>query len=100
MNFMAGSLSKQIELFLESESSNIEWRHLNSEDANLHHCSCNESNYYFFSSYFQKKFQYRMTAFEEFGVMPEIGRAVDEMDWTLPTDVQVTVRVDRIQGHI
>ena len=31
-----------------------------------------------------------MTAFEEFGVMPEIGRAVDEMDWTLPTDVQVS----------
>ncbi|XP_059622379.1 ATP-dependent RNA helicase Ddx1 [Phlebotomus argentipes] len=29
-----------------------------------------------------------MTAFEEFGVLPEIGRAVDEMEWTLPTDVQ------------
>jgi ATP-dependent RNA helicase DDX1 len=29
-----------------------------------------------------------MTAFEEFGVMPEIGKAVDEMDWNLPTDVQ------------
>uniref|UniRef100_A0A336MTA5 ATP-dependent RNA helicase n=1 Tax=Culicoides sonorensis TaxID=179676 RepID=A0A336MTA5_CULSO len=29
-----------------------------------------------------------MTAFEEFGVMPEIGKAVDEMDWLLPTDVQ------------
>ena len=31
----------------------------------------------------------RMTAFEEFGVMPELGAAVDEMGWTLPTDVQV-----------
>ena len=30
-----------------------------------------------------------MTAFEEFGVMPELGAAVDEMGWTLPTDVQV-----------
>ena len=30
-----------------------------------------------------------MTAFEEFGVMPEIGKAVDDMDWNLPTDVQV-----------
>lgn len=29
-----------------------------------------------------------MTAFEEFGVMPEIGKAVDDMGWTLPTDVQ------------
>jgi len=29
-----------------------------------------------------------MTAFEEFGVMPEIGKAVEEMDWNLPTDVQ------------
>lgn len=29
-----------------------------------------------------------MTAFEEMGVMPEIAKAVDEMDWTLPTDVQ------------
>uniref|UniRef100_A0A5S6QP29 ATP-dependent RNA helicase n=1 Tax=Trichuris muris TaxID=70415 RepID=A0A5S6QP29_TRIMR len=29
-----------------------------------------------------------MTAFEEMGVLPEIGKAVDEMDWTLPTDVQ------------
>jgi len=29
-----------------------------------------------------------MTAFEEFGVMPELGAAVDEMGWTLPTDVQ------------
>ena len=32
-----------------------------------------------------------MTAFEEFGVMPEIGKAVDDMDWNLPTDVQVGV---------
>ena len=29
-----------------------------------------------------------MTAFEEFGVMPEIGKAVDDMSWSLPTDVQ------------
>ncbi|XP_021364421.1 ATP-dependent RNA helicase DDX1-like [Mizuhopecten yessoensis] len=29
-----------------------------------------------------------MTAFEEMGVMSEIGQAVEEMDWTLPTDVQ------------
>ncbi|XP_067652887.1 ATP-dependent RNA helicase DDX1-like isoform X2 [Haliotis asinina] len=29
-----------------------------------------------------------MTAFEEMGVMPEIGKAVEEMDWSLPTDVQ------------
>ncbi|XP_076029050.1 ATP-dependent RNA helicase Ddx1-like isoform X1 [Oratosquilla oratoria] len=29
-----------------------------------------------------------MTAFEEMGVMPEIAKAVEEMDWTLPTDVQ------------
>lgn len=29
-----------------------------------------------------------MTAFEEFGVLPEISKAVEEMDWTLPTDVQ------------
>ncbi|XP_032665777.1 ATP-dependent RNA helicase Ddx1 [Odontomachus brunneus] len=29
-----------------------------------------------------------MTAFEEMGVLPEIGKAVDDMDWTLPTDVQ------------
>jgi len=29
-----------------------------------------------------------MTAFEEFGVMPEIGKAVEDMDWNLPTDVQ------------
>ena len=30
-----------------------------------------------------------MAAFEEFGVMPELGAAVEEMEWTLPTDVQV-----------
>ncbi|RLU24295.1 hypothetical protein DMN91_002383 [Ooceraea biroi] len=29
-----------------------------------------------------------MTAFEEMGVLPEIAKAVDDMDWTLPTDVQ------------
>ncbi|XP_076629609.1 ATP-dependent RNA helicase Ddx1 [Colletes latitarsis] len=29
-----------------------------------------------------------MTAFEEMGVLPEIGKAVDEMEWMLPTDVQ------------
>ncbi|XP_055628794.1 ATP-dependent RNA helicase Ddx1 [Toxorhynchites rutilus septentrionalis] len=29
-----------------------------------------------------------MTAFEEFGVMPEIAKAIDEMEWMLPTDVQ------------
>ncbi|GFS11545.1 ATP-dependent RNA helicase DDX1 [Elysia marginata] len=29
-----------------------------------------------------------MTAFEEMGVLPEIGKAVEEMDWSLPTDVQ------------
>ena len=29
-----------------------------------------------------------MTAFEEFGVLPEIGKAVDDMGWTLPTDIQ------------
>ncbi|XP_011173461.1 ATP-dependent RNA helicase Ddx1 [Solenopsis invicta] len=29
-----------------------------------------------------------MAAFEEMGVLPEIAKAVDEMDWTLPTDVQ------------
>nr|AFN70718.1 ATP-dependent RNA helicase DDX1 [Botryllus schlosseri] len=29
-----------------------------------------------------------MTAFEELGVMPEIGKAVDEMGWMLPTDIQ------------
>lgn len=29
-----------------------------------------------------------MTAFEEFGMIPELGKAVEEMDWLLPTDVQ------------
>lgn len=29
-----------------------------------------------------------MTAFEEMGVMPEIAKAVEDMEWTLPTDVQ------------
>jgi ATP-dependent RNA helicase DDX1 len=29
-----------------------------------------------------------MTAFEEMGVMPEIAQAVEEMDWSLPTDIQ------------
>ncbi|XP_049763744.1 ATP-dependent RNA helicase Ddx1 [Schistocerca cancellata] len=29
-----------------------------------------------------------MTAFEEMGVLPEIAKAVDEMDWMLPMDVQ------------
>ncbi|KAK7793512.1 hypothetical protein R5R35_001848 [Gryllus longicercus] len=29
-----------------------------------------------------------MTAFEEMGVLPEIGKAVEEMDWMLPMDVQ------------
>ncbi|CAB0009133.1 unnamed protein product [Nesidiocoris tenuis] len=29
-----------------------------------------------------------MAAFEEFGVLPEIARAVEEMEWMLPTDVQ------------
>lgn len=29
-----------------------------------------------------------MTAFEEMGVLPEIAKAVDDIDWTLPTDVQ------------
>ncbi|CAB4064020.1 DDX1 [Lepeophtheirus salmonis] len=29
-----------------------------------------------------------MTAFEEFGVMPEIAASVDEMGWHLPTDIQ------------
>jgi len=36
-----------------------------------------------------QNFREGMTAFEEFGVMPEIGKAVDDMDWNLPTDVQV-----------
>nr|QOS47381.1 DEAD-box DDX1 [Locusta migratoria] len=29
-----------------------------------------------------------MTAFEEMGVLPEIAKAVEEMDWMLPMDVQ------------
>ncbi|CAH0384139.1 unnamed protein product [Bemisia tabaci] len=29
-----------------------------------------------------------MAAFEELGVIPEIGKAIEEMDWMLPTDVQ------------
>ncbi|RWS29841.1 ATP-dependent RNA helicase DDX1-like protein [Leptotrombidium deliense] len=29
-----------------------------------------------------------MTAFEEMGILPEIAKAVDEMEWTLPTDIQ------------
>lgn len=29
-----------------------------------------------------------MTAFEEFGVLPEISKALEEVEWTLPTDVQ------------
>lgn len=30
----------------------------------------------------------KMTAFEEMGVLPELAKAIDEMEWTLPTDVQ------------
>ncbi|XP_030750639.1 ATP-dependent RNA helicase Ddx1 [Sitophilus oryzae] len=29
-----------------------------------------------------------MTAFEEFGVLPEISKAIEELEWTLPTDIQ------------
>ncbi|XP_015121411.1 ATP-dependent RNA helicase Ddx1 [Diachasma alloeum] len=29
-----------------------------------------------------------MTAFEEMGVLPEIARAIEDMEWSLPTDVQ------------
>ncbi|KAF7494753.1 ATP-dependent RNA helicase Ddx1 [Sarcoptes scabiei] len=29
-----------------------------------------------------------MTAFEEMGIMPEIGRALDEIGWLLPTNIQ------------
>lgn len=29
-----------------------------------------------------------MTAFEEMGLMPEIGRALEEMEWILPTSIQ------------
>ncbi|KAF5296130.1 hypothetical protein FQR65_LT10300 [Abscondita terminalis] len=29
-----------------------------------------------------------MAAFEEFGVLPEIAKAIDDLEWTLPTDIQ------------
>lgn len=29
-----------------------------------------------------------MTAFEEMGVLPELAKAIEEMEWNLPTDVQ------------
>lgn len=29
-----------------------------------------------------------MTAFEELGMVPELGKAVEEMEWSLPTDIQ------------
>lgn len=29
-----------------------------------------------------------MTAFEEMGIMPEIGRATEEIEWLLPTNIQ------------
>lgn len=29
-----------------------------------------------------------MTAFEEFGVIPEIAKAIEDMEWFLPTDIQ------------
>ncbi|KAH9388947.1 ATP-dependent RNA helicase ddx1 [Tyrophagus putrescentiae] len=29
-----------------------------------------------------------MTAFEEMGIMPEIGKALEEMEWLLPTNIQ------------
>ncbi|XP_050296247.1 ATP-dependent RNA helicase Ddx1 [Anthonomus grandis grandis] len=29
-----------------------------------------------------------MAAFEEFGVLPELSKAIDELEWTLPTDIQ------------
>ncbi|XP_015790146.1 ATP-dependent RNA helicase DDX1 [Tetranychus urticae] len=29
-----------------------------------------------------------MAAFEEMGILPEIGKAVEEMEWSLPTDIQ------------
>ncbi|OTF83318.1 hypothetical protein BLA29_005061 [Euroglyphus maynei] len=29
-----------------------------------------------------------MTAFEEMGIMPEIGKALEEIDWLLPTNIQ------------
>jgi hypothetical protein len=31
-----------------------------------------------------------MSAFEEFGVMPEIIKAVQELEWELPRDIQVS----------
>ena len=41
-----------------------------------------------------------MTAFEEFGVIPELGKAVDEMEWLLPTDVQAEVSVEEVQQKV
>lgn len=29
-----------------------------------------------------------MTAFEEMGMMPEIGKALEEIEWILPTNIQ------------
>ncbi|XP_019756222.2 ATP-dependent RNA helicase Ddx1 [Dendroctonus ponderosae] len=29
-----------------------------------------------------------MAAFEEFGVLPELAKAIEELEWTLPTDIQ------------
>lgn len=29
-----------------------------------------------------------MTAFEEMGIMPEISKALEEIDWLLPTNIQ------------
>lgn len=29
-----------------------------------------------------------MTAFEEMGIMPEIGKSLEEIDWLLPTNIQ------------
>lgn len=29
-----------------------------------------------------------MTAFEEMGIMPEIGKALEEIEWLLPTNIQ------------
>ena len=29
-----------------------------------------------------------MTAFEEMGIMPEIGKAIEEIEWNLPTNIQ------------
>ena len=50
-----------------------------------------ETKFQFQFSHFQGTQIYiflAMTAFEEFGVLPEIGKAVDDMGWTLPTDIQ------------